>query len=484
MQRKIQHVIVIGAGPSGLFAARSLAKKGIAVTVLEKTAEVGGKCSTYSDKDYPQIKTERGAVLVAPNYGVVLDAIQEKKIDFEEPFPTDANSVNLLTKVNAMSLTEKIVFAAAFASELCRFTYHTACYQVIRSNSQALPPDYELPFSQFAQKYQLENINTLLKTFVTAFGYGLMETCATHAVMEYVGLTSIPALLLSSLRSGLVNVKGGYQLLMRRIAEDFNVITSAEVMQIHRDETTVMVQYAANGSIHHISADALVLAVSPQHWNKLGMNLTALEQQCVDQVSYFRYPVAVCKLQGYAAKQQFVPHALESKGLRHAALFTTRDNRKTGQRLGTTYINLPPKDHAFEFNAEEKAQLAQDLKRDFGAEAVEVLETRIWEDYMPCLPWSLRLELEKSQMQPAKGTLYVGAYAKGGFEDVACVAAQATQAVETFILQQQKTWFSSIGDEMRRMTFFYRQPRLPPETENSVMHTPMTNSGEITIIYK
>ncbi|MFO2971511.1 FAD/NAD(P)-binding protein [Legionella pneumophila serogroup 10] len=71
-------VIFIGAGPSGLFAARRLKEiaklqnKTVECIFLEREPVVGGKCHTYSDADYPELKTEWGAALVAPNYGVVL----------------------------------------------------------------------------------------------------------------------------------------------------------------------------------------------------------------------------------------------------------------------------------------------------------------------------------------------------------------------------------------------------------------------------
>ena len=158
MQRKTNDVIVIGAGPAGLFAARRLAKNGVHVTVLEKESHVGGKCFTYADQEQPEVKTEWGAAMIAPNYGVVLDAIQEKNIAFEESLPTDRNSVNIVEKFNSLNWMGKIALAASFAVELVRFTYETSCYQYARDHLQTLPPDYESPFATFAKKHKMENI--------------------------------------------------------------------------------------------------------------------------------------------------------------------------------------------------------------------------------------------------------------------------------------------------------------------------------------
>jgi hypothetical protein len=126
------------------------------------------------------------------------------------------------------------------------------------------------------------------------------------------------------------------------------------VRQIERG-SHVKVRYVVAGEVKELYADALVLAISPQHWRQLGMELTPLEKRCADAVTYFRYPIAICKLQNFTPKQKFIPTALESSGLKHAALFTTRDNRHTQQCLGTVYINLPPKDNSFQFSDADTA---------------------------------------------------------------------------------------------------------------------------------
>src|SRR3990167_7568559 len=224
MLRNALDVIVIGAGPAGLFAARRLAKMGKRVTVLEKEAQVGGKCNTYSDLDQPELKTERGATAISVNYGVVLDAIAEKGVQLEEPLPSE-HAGSISDQFAALDGWGKVSFAASFASQLYRFSCETANYQYLRDNAQSLPPDYELPFTAFAKKYNLPELNEFLKMFVTAFGYGLMEECPAYCVMEYTGLSLIPAILASPLHSGIVEIKDGMQGLMEKVAEDFPVVT-------------------------------------------------------------------------------------------------------------------------------------------------------------------------------------------------------------------------------------------------------------------
>lgn len=398
MQRKINDVIVVGAGPAGLFAARRLAKNGVHVTVLEKESRVGGKCFTYSDPEQPEVKAEWGATMILPNYGEAIDAIQEKNIELEECLPVEPSSVSIIQEFQSLNWMEKISFAATFAVELARYSYAVSCYQYARNHLQELPPDYELPFASFAKKYNMEKINLFLKSFVTGFGYGLMEECPAYCVMEYTGVASIPAILAGPLRSGMVGIKNGFQTVMEKIAEDVDVVTSAEITSVQRSQQEVSVTYQLpDHSIVVKKADALVLALSPVQWPKLGMKLTETEQHCVDAVNYYHYPIAIVEVDGAKAKNQYIPSGLEKSGLGHAALFATRDNRDTQRRVGTAFVNLAENDNTYSFNEKTKTLLCDDLKAALHAKSVDIIGHKIWEDYMPTLSWQDRLQLESEQ---------------------------------------------------------------------------------------
>lgn len=462
MQRKINDVIVVGAGPAGLFAARRLAKNGMHVTVLEKEPRVGGKCFTYSDPDQPEVKAEWGATLILPNYSEALDVIQEKNIELEECLPADPSSVEIVQQFQSLNWMGKISFVATFAVELARYTYAVSCYQYARNHLQELPPDYELPFASFAKKYNMEKINVFLKSFVTAFGYGLMEECPTYCVMEYTGTASIPAILAGPLRSGMVGIKNGFQTVMQKIAEDLDVVTSAEITNVQRNQHEVSVTYQLpDHSVVVKKADALVLALSPVQWSTLGMKLTDTEQHCVDALNYYHYPIAIVEVDGAEPKNLYLPAGLEKSGLGHAALFATRDNRHTQRRVGTAFVNLPEHDHMYSFDEKTKTSLCDELKTALHANSVNIIDHKIWEDYMPTLSWQDRLQLEGEQMLPSVNTLYVGAYAAGGFDNVACVTEQATKAVDKYMTGVEVSSFEKTKKDLSLASFFYRQPRVP-----------------------
>lgn len=464
--------VVIGAGAAGLFAARALRQKGVRSTIIEKEPYVGGKCNTYTDPARPEIKTEWGAALLAPNYGVVLDVVSEKGIEFEESLATQRSTVGIFQKIDSLSWPSKAYFAAQVGVQLTKFTYAVTQYHHARNHFLPLPQDFELPFAIYAKKYGLEDINLLVKPFVSGFGYGAMDDIPAYCVMEYMGLGTIPAFAAEYIlnKSSLIGIKGGFQHLMEKLAEDFNVITSAEVTTIDRSQEGVTVTYKINnGETQVVNADALVLAISPVQWTKLGMKLTEVEQECVAQLSYYRYPVAVCKIDGLSPEHAFVPDALEKEGFGHLALITTRDNRPTPSdgRLCTAYINLPPGNNEFSLEEEsiERETLKKELSAQAGVKHVSILDTKIWEDYMPTLPWKQRLTLEKEQMREDTSTLYVGACPVGGFEDVSCVADQATRAVHRYFSNDkaEKSVFSDVRNELNRAyTFFYSIPRVEP----------------------
>src|SRR5690349_10170045 len=71
-------VVVVGAGPSGLTAARELKKAGLAVAVLEARDRVGGR--TWTDT-VDGAMLEIGGQWVSPDQTVLLDLLQELNLE-------------------------------------------------------------------------------------------------------------------------------------------------------------------------------------------------------------------------------------------------------------------------------------------------------------------------------------------------------------------------------------------------------------------
>lgn len=484
MQRKlinsaIKSVIVVGAGPAGLFAAKKLQHNHIQVTILEKTNNIGGKCCTYTDNKNG-IKTEWGAALIAPNYGKVIDAVVKNDVNWERVLPTDMSNLPLTQYMKNAMVCSKFNFAIKFLAQMKLFNYHAKHYQSLTKNKLDLPDDYKLSFQQFAEAHGLELINEFSKLFVPAFGYGLMEECPAYAVFQYYGLTTILDVVASELvlrKPPLLSIQNGFQYLMEKVAEKLDVKTNVAIQSIERNEFGVVVSYNVNNgdeksasTTTKIKADALVIATSPVQWSKFGMPLTETEAQCVKEVKYYEYPVAVVKLNGFPAHHYFEYKNLSKEGLGHLALITTRDNRINpfDGRLCTAYINLPENVKGFAFTADVVKQLKTELLQVPGVTSVDLLETKVWEDYMPTLSWQKRLQLDKEQMSLKTNTLYVGASTLGGFEDVACVIEQSTQAVDRHILKKPASNDQTFYKNAQRVKQFFFRPPVEPANDATI----------------
>jgi hypothetical protein len=428
-------VVIAGAGPSGLFAARRLKQlateqnKKIEIILLTPDSWVGGKCHTFSDPSRPALKTEWGAALVAPNYGVVLDAMSEHQMGFERVMPVNEQGMELEQLFNSASASQKFKIAMALASEIYSFNSDYDVYKKAKQNRKPLPNDLLIPVSEYCARNNMVYLPMLLKPFVPGFGYGAITHCPTYAVLEYLGKVTIPDMLVADKiigRPSLLAIKGGFQLLMENIAAQFDVRLNANITQVQRSQNSVKVTYKYKGAEFTETADKFILATSPKNWGSMGMDLTEVEQKCIDQLEYYRYPVAVYRIKGLPPKQYFFPDALEEEEFGNLALITTRDNRQQPEegRLCTVYVNLPPNQNNFQLDHKK-------IKNNLGSiqniSDVEVLEEKIWEDYMSTLPWNLRLALDNEQQ--FTNTLYLGSYALGAFEDVACVANKAADLI-------------------------------------------------------
>ena len=75
-------IIIIGAGASGLMAAKQLSEKGLSVLVLEADSRTGGRIHTFNDPAFPT-PLELGAEFIHGDLPVTLGLLDEAGIAYE-----------------------------------------------------------------------------------------------------------------------------------------------------------------------------------------------------------------------------------------------------------------------------------------------------------------------------------------------------------------------------------------------------------------
>ncbi|PLB53208.1 phytoene dehydrogenase [Aspergillus steynii IBT 23096] len=206
--------VVVGAGAGGVAVAARLAKKGFQVTVVEKNASIGGRCSTLEDEGF---RFDQGpSLLLMPEFfhevfhdldtsmeaeGLrLVQCDQNYRIWFTDHQPLDlscdmAHMNRELTRLEGPAGFEKFL---AFLAESARH-YRLSCRYVLRANFArvwnmlrpglvaslgALHP-FESLYSRVSRYFESEELRRAF-TFASMYlGMSPFDAPATYSLLQY-----------------------------------------------------------------------------------------------------------------------------------------------------------------------------------------------------------------------------------------------------------------------------------------------------------
>ncbi|MFC8516314.1 protoporphyrinogen/coproporphyrinogen oxidase [Streptomyces sp. NPDC057257] len=246
-------VVVIGAGPSGLAAARELERAGHRVTVLEQRDTVAGKCASV---DVEGRAYDLGGHICTTRYERIAELLTELDVETERTSRYRVLDVEGRAATRqAMSFLREESFSRYRALREREFPH--IAEPGLAHSARALAA----PVTQWLAEHDLRSMADSFGTGYTAAGYGYLDddVPALYFVKyaEMTGLLAGPPELLG--HAGAFTVVGGFGALWRRVAEELkDVRCGVRVASVERRAEGVRVHTDAGP----VEADDVVLAVA------------------------------------------------------------------------------------------------------------------------------------------------------------------------------------------------------------------------------
>lgn len=459
-------VVIIGAGVSGATAADKLKEYGVPlknITILEKNNRLGGKLKTDEETHI-----DIGGIIASIG-NPAIQYMQQAGVIVENVLPIDASCLNKIQYgTDAPGFWHKVSLDAKYAYQSYQYLSHFL--QADLCSAEGLKLLGEMSVANFTHSYQLTELHKVWEAWVTGMGYGDLEDVPLYRLFTYLQ-GSVPFARISNENPGnyIIRVHQGYQQVVESMLAPFNVKTNITIDCIKRNDNYVLVRFHNKffpDEIEVIEADLLVLATPPQAWKNLKMDLTLQEFNGIQNLHYYRYPVAICAIEGLPKAQVFVPQALKKSGFGHVAFITTNDERDNpeGGRLATVFINLPQGNQHFSLDesSEGRRLLIEDLK-NLGYRKVTVLNTKVWNDYNTTMPLDIGLALEKSQGKFC--TLYLNTAMPFSFENVTGAMNYTKKTIMSYLNKKFNIHAeveNSSFFNMHNLLTFFQLPRVQP----------------------
>jgi monoamine oxidase len=285
-----EHVIVVGAGLSGLNSALLLEKQGYEVTVLEARSRVGGRIYTL---DNVAGRPETGGNIIGPNYARVIDRVRQLDLNLVPARQIVGGRENMHLYVGGEFVRAKDWPASSnnpFPERFRSVSPGSVLFSLLRPNPLQQPEDWLLPryashdhgMAGLLAELGFDQAAAALVSNNNSYGTSLEQTNLLqlyHIAAVYAVARSIPGHTLE--------VEGGNQRLPEAMADALRgqVLTGKVVTELKGATNGVTVR-CADGSEYQ-AAYAIVTLPAPALRNiKLSPPLPEAQQKAVDELNY------------------------------------------------------------------------------------------------------------------------------------------------------------------------------------------------------
>ncbi|MEL7120768.1 MAG: FAD-dependent oxidoreductase [Bacteroidota bacterium] len=369
-------VCVVGAGLSGITAAIQLQKKGYRVKIIEREAQIGGKCVTqqiqYAGQTY---NIDLGAVVVAINFQHLLGFAREINARITRPTP-----YKLIWPDDEIQSLRDFYFPKGTRKKLLNqfFSYFSHVRHFYRHHitktgySKAIPVHYQVSFAQFCREHDLEDLLHWFDLPITVWGYKNPQVLPAWYVMGELDPWALFGLLMTILsgRSQFVKTfKDGHGTLLEKLAthHQLDIELNKKVEFIARNSAGILIESEDGQEFF----DYVVLS-NPEMVDSIS-NPSIFEFEFLDQIQYAPYATVLCR----------------TKDIPNAKLIVGSNLK---WQRGIRMIATPHKDIPYVVcylsidQTTTKESVEATVKRELkllGIECIQVVESQMWKNYFP-----------------------------------------------------------------------------------------------------
>ncbi len=437
--------------------------------------ERGGKLKT--DKE---TGVDMGGIIASIG-NPVIKYVKEHKIPVENVLPIEKSCLYQMTYgTSTPSYWHAIKCQAQFAYQALKFARLVKSHQHL--DTAAIRQMGPVSIADIIQQHQLPALKSVLRPWFTGMGYGGLADNQYLRLQKYLGCNMLFASFVNrNPGSYMIRMHGGYQQVIEAMVKKFDVRKKVNVQRIDRsDPNVVNVSYVdAFENRVDLKADLLILATPIQAWGGMGLDFTPTERAAFDNLKSYRYPVAICEMEGPAA-QHFVPSALEPSGFGHVAFISTNQLKasENNTRIYTVFMNLAegPNDFSLDEGSPGRQVLMNDLEA-LNFKNITIRKTKVWKDYNTTMPFDVGLALEEQQGN--NNTVIAATSMPYSFENVSGAMGYIEWQLEQYFQKkfavpvQPKESFYASGRT------FYSLPRvLPSVAEEKKVAVPEIEPGQ------